>query len=122
MSYNLTYLTNACVERSRDSWGMATNHWDVMQWGCAAAGEMGEACNIAKKLGRVRQGIRQDLNSKGKSSDEWARELENELGREIADTIWYLLLWAASEGLDINKYMKITFNNKSLVLGSGITI
>lgn len=122
MKYNLEYLTEVCVRRSQDSWGMKTNHWDVMQWGCAAAGEMGEACNIAKKLGRVRQGIRQDLNSKEKNSTEWELELKNELGREIADTIWYLLLWAYSEELDIDAYMKMTFNDKSTQLGSGITI
>lgn len=77
--------------------------WSLSDWFTAAMGELGEAANIAKKLNRVRDGI--------KGNSETPEELKQKLADEIADTFIYLDLLAQSEGIDLeaavfNKFAK----------------
>lgn len=139
--YSFKYLTEMSVERSIKHWGMNEKHWDVMQWGCATAGEVGEACNVAKKLGRIRQGIRADLiprkdcnnrdrswwqfwkpkrTTRAVSEIEHECDLKEKLAQEMADSILYFVLWAASEKIDLDKALQKTFNDKSRQIGSDI--
>ena len=77
------------------------NSWSVMQWACATVGEAGEVCNKAKKIQRERDGLT------------GSRATIEDLGEEIADTIIYLDLLAASEGIDIYDAIKRKFNQVS---------
>lgn len=141
--YSFQFLRQRSIERSTRHWGMNEKHWDVMQWGCATAGEVGEACNIAKKLGRVRQDIRSDMIPR-KPCENWDRrwwqwwkpkmadrhvsvaeheyDLKKKLAQEMADSILYFVLWAASENIDLDEAIQTTFNDKSRQIGSDVYI
>lgn len=85
------------------------NEWSLSDWGIAAAGEMGEALNVVKKLNRERDGM------VGNKPEE-VPLLEMMLANEIADTIIYLDLLAARAGIDlslaiINKYNATSLRN-----------
>jgi NTP pyrophosphatase (non-canonical NTP hydrolase) len=67
--------------------------WNGADWSNAAAGEMGEACNVVKKLRRQETGGRGAL-------DPEPYVLIGKLADEIADTIIYLDLLAAFYGID----------------------
>lgn len=90
----------------------AFNHtlegWTSAQWACALAGEVGEYCNIVKKMFR------------GKPGDE-AATLEK-AGEELADIQIYLDLNAAHLGLDLQEITQKKFNAKSEEIGSNIRL
>lgn len=87
--------------------------WSVAEWGNACAGELGEACNFAKKLLRIRKNTRGNL----KAEDHSEEKLVKKLAREIADTVIYLDLWAASEGIDLSEMIRQVWNNKAKQVG-----
>ena len=72
--------------------------WSLADWMLAAAGELGEAMNVAKKLNRERDGITGNDKSKG--------ELLSDLSDELADTVIYLDLVAHAEGIDLSAYLE----------------
>lgn len=83
--YSETHLTGgllfsvlrfANVDRCESSY-FKLDHWTPTDWGCAAAGEMGELCNLLKKQLR---------------GDEVKKE---DIAGEIADVVIYLDLLAA---------------------------
>lgn len=104
------------VLRCVRDWKHSLDGWSVAEWGNATAGELGEACNIAKKMLRWDYNIRTELA--GKSRDGYKADLAN----EIADTLLYLDLWAASEGINLEDAVREAFNNKSTEIGSEIVI
>ena len=69
------------------------------------AGEVGEACNIIKKLERERMGI------KG------SRSTLEELAEELADVVICADLIAMSEGIDLKKAVAKKFNKTSENVG-----
>jgi len=71
--------------------------WSVLEWAGAAAGEAGEAANVAKKIRR----------------DGPSAKLRKQLADEIADTIIYLDLLAASEGINLEEAIRSKFNRVS---------
>lgn len=79
--------------------------WSLSDWGVAAAGEMGEALNVIKKLNRARDGM------VGNSANEY--ELQQQLADEIADTIIYLDLLAARAGINLEEAIVRKFNRVS---------
>lgn len=81
------------------------NEWSLSDWGIAAAGEMGEACNVIKKLNRLRDGLQG--NKIGEMTE---TELKEKLGDELADTIIYLDLIAARVGLSLAECVRRKFN------------
>jgi len=85
--------------------------WSLTDWGCAAAGEMGEACNIIKKIRRRNGKI-----------DHNHRDLLEELGKELADTVIYLDLIAQRAGLNLGDEVRKKFNEVSIVKGSVIRL
>ena len=74
---------------------------DLSYFGNAAAGEMGEACNVIKKLERERLGL------KG------SRATLEHLADEIADVIIYLDIIAMKTGIDLEQAIKNKFNKDS---------
>lgn len=77
--------------------------WTLADWSNAAAGEMGEAANIVKKIRRVQLGLPGSL-------DPDVSELLGRLADEIADTMIYLDLLAASVDIDLEDAVRRKFN------------
>jgi NTP pyrophosphatase (non-canonical NTP hydrolase) len=82
--------------------------WAPSMWACAAAGEMGEACNAIKKLHRHDEGIQQNATSPDR-----ARLIQN-CATEIGDTVVYLDLLAQRLGLSLEDCVRDTFNRISM--------
>lgn len=79
--------------------------WSLSDWGVAAAGEMGEALNVIKKLNRERDGI------VGNSVD--AETLRQQLADELADVVIYLDLLALRENIILTDAVAAKFNRTS---------
>lgn len=103
---NLTFhdLRQVNVERCK-RWhpGFPADEWTIADWSNAAAGEMGEAANVVKKLRRS------EFGHPG-ANDPSRDELEEMLADEIADTVIYLDLLAAHVGLDLASAIRRKFN------------
>lgn len=103
-------------------------YWNVAEWGNASAGEMGEAmgaflmlinagqhmgeaCNAAKKLRRLDEGMQQ---ADGDSPvPQYPEDSVEKVGKEIGDTIIYLDLFAATLGLRTEDCVAMAFNQIS---------
>lgn len=79
--------------------------WSLTDWACAAAGEMGELCNIVKKIHRG-----MDYAQPGDGY--------NDMADEIADTVIYLDLLAARAGIDMGEAVRRKFNAVSVKRGA----
>lgn len=84
--------------------------WSTSDWFLAVLGELGEAANVAKKLNRVRDGIR--------GNNENPEELRDKLRRELGDAFVYLDLLAQSVGVNLGDAAVEVFNRKSEEIGS----
>lgn len=78
-----------------------TDKIDLSYRGNELAGEVGEACNVIKKLERERYGIR------------GSRDTIEHLAEELADVIICVDLIAASMGIDLNAAVIQKFNATS---------
>jgi NTP pyrophosphatase (non-canonical NTP hydrolase) len=83
-----------------------TKHWDLPRWGNALAGEVGELCNIIKKIDR----------------DGPSEELFVALGKEMADVLGYLVITAEAAGRNLEQEAITKFNEVSDRIGSLIRI
>lgn len=90
--------------------------WSVAEWGAATAGEVGEACNVAKKLLRFRDNVR------GNPAGLTIEQLREHLAEELADAVIYLDLWAASQAINLGDAVRAKFNKTSAKLGSDIKL
>lgn len=115
---NLTFkhLAEVNIERCNAGFGHKLDAWSLLEWGGATAGEIGEACNKAKKLIRYRD------NVKGNKPGENQKILLEQMAGEIADGIIYAFLWAAAGGIDLEAAVIKAFNDKSDEIGSDIKI
>lgn len=93
----LTFCTFSEVNlrRCNQSFHWDIEEWSETDWGCAAAGEMGELCNLLKKRRR------------GEDID------VEDVGKEIADVVTYLDLLATRMGLDLAAIVAAKFNEVS---------
>lgn len=80
--------------------------WSGTDWGCALAGEVGEACNIAKK---IRRGDFSDYMP----ADGITNEGLDALADELADVICYADLMAARFGINLGEAVARKFNEVS---------
>lgn len=81
--------------------------WSPMDWGCALAGETGEACNLVKKLHRGEPGDHVNVD---------------DIGRELADVICYADMLAARLGLNLGEFVRRKFNEVSVKRGSPVRL
>ena len=81
--------------------------WSPMEWGAAAAGEMGELCNVLKKIKRFDMDIQQNATSESRE------QLVQMAADELADTFCYLDLVASSLGIDVSEAVVSKFNRIS---------
>lgn len=114
----MTFKTFSAANRARCESPSGFNHhilsWSLSDWFTATMGELGEAANVAKKLNRVRDGV--------KGNKESEDELREKLRLELADTFIYLDLLAAHEGIDLEQAVKDSWNNKSRQIGYLLSI
>lgn len=86
--------------------------WDLAQWSNAVAGEVGEACNVTKKILRLDHNIGM--------GDKPREDLINELKDEIADVFAYLDLLATVAGINLGEAIIRKFNRVSAEKGVDI--
>jgi NTP pyrophosphatase (non-canonical NTP hydrolase) len=92
-------LRKANIERLKEI-HRATLDWTIGDWGCAAAGEMGELCNFLKKVRRGEEIACRDVAD------------------EIADVIVYLDIIAHQFNIDLGGAVRTKFNATSDKYGS----
>ncbi|MCB1516098.1 MAG: MazG-like family protein [Hyphomicrobiaceae bacterium] len=103
MSLSLSQLRTANRARQR--------RWDpdskitLLFWSTALAGEVGEACNVVKKLERQSLGLAGSATS------------IDALREELADVLIYLDLLADAAGIDLSRATIEKFNSSSTKLG-----
>lgn len=100
---NLRTLRIANITRQQE-WDSG-NQIDAAYRGNELAGEVGEACNVIKKLERERLGI------KG------SRDTIEHLGEELADVVICLDLIAMHYGIDLGDAVRRKFNATSEKVG-----
>lgn len=106
-------LREANLLRCRGTWH-DENEWTLTDWATAAAGEMGEACNVVKKLRRVSSDTDYSLDQ--------SADLREALADEIADTVIYLDLLAARAGFSLAGIIRKKFNETSEKVGSEVRL
>lgn len=87
-----------------------------MEWGCAAAGEMGELCNVLKKIAREEQDI--GVKDVGRIDGDKQKAVAD----EAADVVIYLDLLLARCGLSLEEAIRSKFNETSRKVGFGETL
>lgn len=95
----LTSLRTANEVRQREWDG--ENKIDLAYRGNELAGEVGEACNIIKKIERERMGLR------------GTRATKEQLAEELADVVICADLIAMHEGIDLDEAVRKKFNYTS---------
>ena len=82
--------------------------WSLSDWATATAGELGEACNIIKKMNRNRDQI---IGNDGPEND--SAFMSDCLAEELADTLIYVDLLANAAGIDLESAVIAKFNKVS---------
>jgi NTP pyrophosphatase (non-canonical NTP hydrolase) len=103
MSLNFAELRAANVRRCNDVFHVLED-WSLSDWGCAMAGEVGEACNLIKKR---RRGEDIDLDT---------------IAEEVADAVIYADLLLARMDKDLGEAVRAKFNKVSKRRGSKICL
>lgn len=83
-----------------------------MEWAGAMAGEAGEACNAAKKLKRIEDGI-QNINLEDGRSLTNLTEAQQKVAKEVADSVVYGDLLCQRVGMSLEEAIRLVFNQKS---------
>lgn len=78
------------------------NSWSMSDWAVAFAGEVGELCNVVKKINRVRDGM--------PGNKESSNELRSMLVAEVADCYLYLDLFAQAADINLYEAIRDKFN------------
>ena len=95
-------LRQKVYERSIEAYANITGKKDLSYFGNAIAGEVGEACNIIKKMER------------GDTIP------VSDLGKELADIVVYADIIAAKNGLSLGQCVRNKFNEVSDRIGSNV--
>lgn len=103
---SFTYLREM-NRRRKKLWHGDPDPWTLSDWGNALAGEVGEACNVIKKMRRLEMGMRQQR------SQFTMEEFRVMLGKELADSFLYLDLLAEAAGIDLEEAIVAKFNEVS---------
>lgn len=95
--------------------------WTPTDWGCALAGETGEACNIIKKLKKLSDSYKTGKIS-SKRFENKKKQLISSIGKELAEDQIYLDLTATALGLSLADELVKKFNETSIKYKSKITL
>jgi NTP pyrophosphatase (non-canonical NTP hydrolase) len=108
---DISALQQTSAERANRWHNGNMNEWNALEWAGAMAGEAGEACNAAKKLKRIEDGIPSiNLADRDLRSEHDAKLA---VAKECADTIIYALLLIHRVGIDAECIIREVFNAKS---------
>lgn len=99
---DLNDLRRATVKRTMTAYHHDVDPWTPSDWAMATTGELGELCNLLKK---VRRGEQVSFS---------------EIADEFADTLIYLDLFAWSVGISLAEAVVAKFNRKSQEIGCDI--
>ena len=101
----LRYLTQVSVSRAMRWHPGGLEEWSLSDWGVALAGEMGELCDVIKKLNRDRDGAVGNKKTR--------EELLRDLADEAHDVLAYLVLLCARAEIDLVDASVSKFNQVS---------
>jgi NTP pyrophosphatase (non-canonical NTP hydrolase) len=104
-SNSLTLNDLRQANQARQSYWGGSENWTLADWSNALAGEVGEACNVVKKLRRP------ELGTVGNKHDQEA--YRQQLASEIGDVLIYLDLLANAAGYRLEHCVMKAFNDKS---------
>lgn len=113
LMFDFKAFREANVERCIVGFKHPLNSWSEMEWGAAAAGELGELLNNLKKRARAEAGIAGNVSDAPSVAD---------CAAEIADVIIYLDLLAARMGIDVQEAIVEKFNRVSHRVASSVFI
>lgn len=109
------YIQTMNADRAKRWHGEAgVGNWTPLEWAGAMCGEAGEAANVAKKIKRVQDELRGNEFSDHILD---ATQLKPALGKELADTFFYMVLLAERCGIDLEAAIVDAFNRKSEEMG-----
>jgi len=114
---NLRRFSYINLQRCNIGFKHKLTDWSYAEWTNAIAGEAGEACNVTKKLLRLRDNLAG--NTKPGEDDEGT--LKRKAARELADVIIYADLTMQALGFSTSDVVVAVFNEKSRQLGCDIT-
>lgn len=104
---NLTFKQVHDINVSRcKKWHSHNDEWTGADWSNAVAGEVGEMCNVVKKIRR------DDFNNKGSRDPDRATLLQM-LADEMADVFLYLDLLSEFYNIDLPDAITSKFNRVS---------
>ena len=106
MSDSIKHISEVSLARCLRWHPGGLNSWSLSDWAVALGGEVGEVCDVIKKLNRVRDGMG------GNKKEPY--ELQADLQEEIADVYLYLDLLAQAAGIDLASAVKAKFNQVSV--------
>lgn len=109
MSDNMREISDINKRRAEIWHRGSLDLWSLSDWGIALAGEVGELCNVIKKLNRVRDGL--------PGNKETPQELSIALWKEMADVYLYLDLIAQAAKIDLPSAVTLKFNETSVKNG-----
>lgn len=101
----------AITWKRTQTWHQNDKPWPDERWVTAITGELGEMANNVKKLFRASDG------SVGILKGESIESLQEEINKEWADVMIYMLAYAAYRGIDAEAMIAQIFNAKSEQLG-----
>lgn len=105
----LKKLRKLSVERC-EQYFFPLDAWSVLEWSGAMCGEAGETANVAKKIHRMNT-LSLVLGKSYKKSD--MEDMRAKLADEVADTVIYLDLLCANQGIDLEEAVRKKFNEVS---------
>jgi len=106
----LNDMVARCWQRTK-TWHQTDKPWVDERWITAIAGELGEMANNVKKLFRASDG------SVGILKGESIESLQQEIDKEWADVMIYMMSYAAYRGINAEATIAQVFNAKSEQLG-----
>jgi NTP pyrophosphatase (non-canonical NTP hydrolase) len=110
----LTHLQEVGAARARRWHPTPAQEFTGLEWAGAMCGEAGEAANVAKKLRRLELAI---AGNDASERPALPPELIAKLGRELADTLIYMVNVASHYGVNLADVTVEAFNNKSIEMG-----
>lgn len=111
----LSSLRAANLQRCETSYH-PLDSWSLTDWATAVAGEVGEACNVIKKMRRL-----ETWSGFARNTEELVA-LRTDLRSELADAVIYIDLLAARAQINLGDAVRDKFNETSKRIGSGVTL
>jgi NTP pyrophosphatase (non-canonical NTP hydrolase) len=111
-------LRHRNVERCEASYH-AIDAWSPTDWACALAGEVGETCNLVKKLRRLDL---TDSTTLELIQNPAAGDLIRDIADELADTVIYADLLAERLNINLGEAVRRKFNETSQKIESGVRL